>query len=112
MIQFVKTFYAVTLISFLLSCQAFSAAEHQKNGMIVLTDIEADPDDTESLVRLLLYSNIIDVKGLIATTSTHQRSAIHPESIVRVIHGYGKVRANLMKHEPGFPDAESLLSIV
>lgn len=28
--------------------------------LVVLTDIEADPDDSQSLVRLLLYSNRID----------------------------------------------------
>lgn len=112
MIHFMKTIFALTLFSFLLSCQVFSAEAHQKSRVIVLTDIEADPDDTESLVRLLLYSNVLDVEGVIATTSTHQRNAIHPESIERVIRGYGKVRANLLKHEPGFPDAESLLSLV
>jgi hypothetical protein len=41
----------------------------KKNRVIILTDIEADPDDTQSMVRLLLYSNQIDIKGLIATTS-------------------------------------------
>src|SRR5262245_40298296 len=41
--------------------------------LIVLTDIEADPDDTQSLIRLLLYSNVIDIQGLIATTSVHQK---------------------------------------
>jgi len=107
-----KTLIALTLFFFLLWCQAFSAGAHQKNRMIVLTDIEADPDDTESLVRLLLYSNVVDVKGLIATTSTHQRSAVHPESIERVIRGYGNVQPNLLKHEPGFPDAGSLLRLV
>jgi len=107
-----QTILALSLFSFLLSSPLFSAEAHQLNRAIILTDIEADPDDTESLVRLLLYSNLVDVKGLIATTSTHQRTAIHPESIIRVIHGYAKVRANLLKHEPGFPDAESLISLV
>ena len=31
----------------------------------VLTDIEADPDDTQSLIRLLLYSNQIEIEGLV-----------------------------------------------
>ena len=37
-----------------------------------MPDIEADPDDTQSMVRLLLYSNEIDIRGLIATTSVWQ----------------------------------------
>ena len=100
------------VIALVLSARTFCGPVDHKHRLIVLTDIEADPDDTESAVRLLLYSNVIDVKGLIATTSTHQRNAIHPESIERVIRGYGKVRANLLKHEPGFPDAGSLLNLV
>jgi len=83
-----------------------------KNRVIILTDIEADPDDTQSLVRLLLYANQIDIKGLIATTSVWQKDRIAPESIKKVIQAYGKVRTNLNKHEPGFPDANSLLSLV
>ena len=58
-------------------------AQNVRNRVIVLTDIEADPDDTQSLIRLLLYSNNIDIKGLIATTSTWQKSVIAPESIHR-----------------------------
>ena len=107
-----RTLFAPMLIPLLLSCQLLSGQAIQKHRAIILTDIEADPDDTESLVRLLTYANVIDIKGLIATTSTHQRNNVHPESIRRVIHAYGEVRANLMKHEAGFPDADSLLLLV
>jgi hypothetical protein len=110
--KFMKTIFALMLFSFLLSCRSFSAAADQRNRAIILTDIEADPDDTESLVRLLLYSNVIDIKGLIATTSTHQRNNVYPESILRVIQAYGKVQANLLKHEPGFPEADALRLLV
>ena len=92
--------------------QSLSAPAYQKNRVIILTDIEADPDDTESLVRLLLYSNVIDIKGFIATTSTHQRTKVYPESIKRVIQAYGKVQPNLNKHEAGYPDADALLTKV
>jgi len=88
------------------------AQENQKQRAIILTDIEADPDDTESMVRLLLYSNVIDLKGLIATTSVHQKNNVYPESIERVIRAYGKVQANLVKHEAGFPRVEALLALV
>jgi hypothetical protein len=92
--------------------QFLSAQENQRNRTIILTDIEADPDDTQSLVRLLLYSNVIDIRGIIATTSIHQRNSVHPESIRRVINSYGKIQANLIKHESGFPSAVTLLSLV
>ncbi len=84
----------------------------QKSRVIILTDIENEPDDLQSLVRLVLYSNVIDIKGIIATTSVHMKNDVHPESIRKVILAYEKVRPNLLLHEPGFPDAQSLLSIV
>jgi 5S rRNA maturation endonuclease (ribonuclease M5) len=100
------------LISIVLSCQSIYSQVNQKNRVIVLTDIEADPDDSQSMIRLLLYSNVIDIKGLIATTSVHQKNNIYPESIERIIHAYGKINANLLKHEPGFPASEALLKLV
>jgi hypothetical protein len=84
----------------------------KRSRLLVLTDIEADPDDTQSLVRLLLYANSIDIEGLIATTSVHQKSRVAPDSIRKVIQAYGQVQPNLEKHEPGFPPARTLLDRV
>ncbi|HQU83637.1 MAG TPA: DUF1593 domain-containing protein [Pyrinomonadaceae bacterium] len=84
----------------------------QKNRVIILTDIEADPDDTQSMVRLLLYSNEIDLKGLIATTSCWKKTSVAPESIRKVIAAYGKVQPNLVKHDRNFPTAETLAALV
>ncbi len=80
--------------------------------LLVLTDIEADPDDTQSLIRLLLYANEIEIEGIVATTSTWMRDVIHPESIERLLHTYGEVRPNLLLHDPAYPTAESLLAKV
>ena len=83
-----------------------------KNRTIILTDIENEPDDTESLVRLLLYSNEIDIEGIIATTSCWMPDAVHPQSISQVIQAYEKVQSNLKKHHPGFPEAKALYPLV
>jgi hypothetical protein len=80
----------------------------KKLNVIVLTDIEADPDDTQSLIRFLTYSNQWNVEGLIATTSIHQKARVASESIVEVVGAYEKVQANLERHEKGFPAAEFL----
>ncbi len=80
--------------------------------MIVLTDIENEPDDTMSMVRLMLYSDVIEIQGLIATTSIHMRTSVWPDSIRGVIGAYGKVRDNLLKHDPNYPTAEALLAVV
>lgn len=83
-----------------------------KARLIVLTDIEADPDDTQSLVRLMLYSNEIDIEGLVATTSIHMRGEIHPDSIRAILDAYDKVRANLLLHAPNYPATAALRSVV
>jgi hypothetical protein len=80
--------------------------------LIVLTDIENEPDDTQSMVRLLLYSNVIDLQGLIATTSTHKRTSIAPESIRAVVRAYSKVHGNLLKHESNYPRPEVLEALI
>ena len=85
--------------------------EHAQR-LIVLTDIEADPDDTQSLVRLLLYTDEIDLKGLIATTSTWKRTSVAPDSIRAVIRAYAKVHGNLLQHDPRFPSPAALQSLV
>jgi hypothetical protein len=87
-------------------------APSKPHRVIVLTDIEADPDDSQSLIRLLLYANQIDIQGFIATTSVHQPGKVVPETIHRTLDAYGQVRPNLLKHEAGYPTAEALRGLV
>ncbi|MBN7810777.1 DUF1593 domain-containing protein [Algoriphagus sp. H41] len=84
----------------------------EKERIIVLTDIENEPDDAMSLVRFLTYSNQWDVEGLIATTSIHQQNEIATWRIHEILDAYGKVRDNLEKHEQGYPSADYLRSVV
>lgn len=87
-------------------------ANADKQRLIVLSDIGADPDDTESMVRLMLYSSEIDIEGLIATTSCWQPTVVQPDRIRAVIKAYGKVRGNLALNEAGYPQARDLLALV
>lgn len=103
------------ILPFLFTFLLFSTASGQpvqKHRLIVLSDIEADPDDTQSFIRLLLYANEIDLKGLIATTSVWQKQKVAPESIRKLIRAYGKVQPNLLRHAPGYPPAQALLALV
>ena len=43
-------------------------AQSEKARIIVTTDITNEPDDQESLVRLLAYANDFDIEGLIGST--------------------------------------------
>ena len=79
------------------------AQANKKHRVLVLTDIEADPDDAQSMVRFLIYCNEWNVEGLIATTSIHQKTRVAPESICKIIDAYKIAHPNLLKHEKGYP---------
>jgi len=108
-----KKLISAFMLSLLIAHGTFIKAQDiQKNRVIILTDIENEPDDSQSLIRLVLYSNVIDIKGIIATTSVHMKNEVHPESIQGIIQAYEKVQPNLLKHEADFPDAGTLLKVV
>ena len=106
----VVVFCAFSIALFTTTCS--SAQTATKDRLIVITDIGNEPDDFMSMVRLMLYTNLIDIEGLIASTSIHQSKKVSPELIEKVINAYGKVQPNLLKHEPGFPAAQKLLSLL
>ena len=92
-------------------CSSSSAAEY-KPRILVLTDIENEPDDAMSLVRFLTYCNQWDVEGLVATTSVHQKDKTAAWRIREIVEAYDQVRDNLLVHESGYPTAEYLLSVL
>jgi len=83
-----------------------------KPRLLVLTDIGNEPDDSESMVRLLLYANELDIEGLVATTSTWLKDKVHPELIEERVRAYGEVLPNLRVHAGGYPDAAGLMSLI
>ncbi len=82
-----------------------------KPRLFVLTDISNEPDDEESMVRLLAYANEFDFEGLVATTSTWLRETTRADLIHRQIEAYAEVRGNLLKHAAGFPSAAALRAV-
>jgi hypothetical protein len=76
--------------------------------VVIISDIGNEPDDQMSFVRLLLYSNEIDLEAMIASTSTWQRKATHPETMHSIVQAYGMVRPNLLLHAKGWPATEYL----
>jgi hypothetical protein len=86
-----------------------------KCRVFVMTDIstleagKGEPDDTQSLVRLLLYANEMDLVGFAATYTVHTEG-VNPDYIRQIIGYYGQVHRDLLRHDPGFPPVEKLLS--
>jgi hypothetical protein len=84
--------------------------------LLVLTDIGGDPDDQQSMIRLMLYANEFDLEGLIATASgipgELKESVTKPHLIREIVEAYGQARPNLIKHAEGYPTAGDLLARV
>ena len=73
------------------------AEDQGRHRVVVLTDMAADNDDSQSLVRLLLYSNEVDIEGLIATTSTFMMDRTNRWLIDGTLKAYSQVEAKSHK---------------
>lgn len=101
---------------FLLLAQAHYAtaqvAAKDKHRLIVTTDLGgSDPDDIQSMIHLLVCSNVIDIEGLISS----QAWVDDPDKTARiseVVEQFGEVLPRLKKHAEGYPDIDYLRSVV
>src|SRR5690242_13947012 len=89
----------------LLLPQVLAAGERPR--LAVLTDIGADPDDQQSLIRLMVYSNEFQLEALIATgceaPGDAKKARTQPQLILEIIAGYEQVLPNLRRHATGWP---------
>lgn len=70
----------------------------------------SDPDDIQSMVRFLLYTNDLDVEGLIASAGTRANIA-RKQNIIDILNVYDQVDENLRKHDKRYPTANQLRAI-
>lgn len=109
MLPIMKFISQILCLTLLVLLPGVSSARER---LFVLTDIENEPDDAQSLVRLLTYANHFDIEGLVATTSRHQKNQTAAWRIKEIVEAYRKVQPNLLLHESGYPSAEVLLSVL
>jgi hypothetical protein len=85
-----------------------------KPRLLVLTDIGGDPDDQQSLVRLLVHSNEFQVEAIIPEHwSEHKQTPEEQMARVRrCLAAYGQVRDNLAQHADGFPAEAHLQGVL
>jgi hypothetical protein len=100
----------ISLTTFGVTASEIRFEKIEKPRLLVLTDIENEPDDAQSMVRLMTYANLFEIEGLIATTSCWLRDKIADWRIHEIVDAYGKVRDNLLVHEAGYPPPEYLKS--
>jgi len=105
----------LSLLPLLLLLAVFAAAQPRPR-LFITTDIGGDPDDTQSLIRLLVYSNEFELAGLVASASGTpgelKEAIVRPDLIEELVQAYGEVAANLQRHDPHYPSADALLSLI
>ena len=80
----------------------FAGTGHPNPRLLVLTDISsltagvAEPDDGQSLIRLMLHANEFDIEGLIATSNLEHGQKTQPDLIRQVVDAYEKAHPNLL----------------
>ncbi len=88
----------------------------ERPRLAVLTDIGGDPDDQQSLVRLLVYSNEFEIEALVAssagTLGELKVATTRADLIKQTVAAYGKVRPNLQKHAANWPEPEQLVKVI
>jgi len=101
-----------TFVLLSLSLLSMNGLADDRPRLVVLTDIGGDPDDTQSLIRLLVFSNEFDIEALIASASGtpgELKEAVTRADLIRnVVDAYDEVHPNLAKHAAGFPTADDL----
>lgn len=106
-----------SLLAVLLSFVAFGltstvTATTPPPRLAVLTDIGGDPDDQQSMVRLMAYANEFRIELLVAsavrTNHAPHGPTTRPDLVRAIVDAYGEVLPNLRQHATGWPTATSL----
>jgi len=89
-----------------------------KPRLVVLTDMTSispgvrEPDDSQSMIRLMLYANAFDIEGLIASSGLQHGHVVRAEIIHKIVDAYGAVQPNLLLHDRDYPSADRLRSVI
>lgn len=86
--------------------------ESSRRRLFLLSDIANEPDDAQSLVRLLTYANEFQIEGLVATTSWWLNDTTRPDQMREIVGAYAESVGNLRKHASAWPDPDYLLSLI
>lgn len=74
-----------------------------KPRIINTTDLGADPDDEQSMVRQLVCANEFEIEGLIVATGCWKKDQSDTKMLDKIVDAYGLCVDNLKVHAEGFP---------
>jgi len=82
--------------------------ENLKPRILISSDIGGtDPDDNQSMIHLLMYSDLFQIEGLVASPYGFGRK----ENFLEMIDLYEKDLPQLKEHSNNFPDPDSLRGV-
>ena len=91
----------MVFFTLLLAGLSVSQAEMLKPRLVVLTDIapnDVEPDDMESMIRLLAHADLFEIEALVATTGWSNNGGRERIDLIRAaLDAYEKDLPNLMK---------------
>src|SRR5687768_16655160 len=103
-----------TLGLMLLCVVAGKIGAAERPRLAVLTDIGGDPDDQQSLIRLMVYANEFDLELMIAsaagTRGELKESITRPDLIRQIVDAYGAALPNLKRHASRWPEHAELVA--
>lgn len=86
--------------------------DNYKQRLIVTTDLGGtDPDDIQSMIHLLVCSNVIDIEGIISS-QVWADMPHHTDQLHKTVDHFGEVLPNLRRHAEGYPSEDYLHSII
>ncbi len=100
----------VTRVAVAQEVPSRSGNDHRPR-IITTTDLGADPDDEQSMVRLLVCANEFDIEGLIVSTGCWKKTQSDTRMLDKLVDAYDECIENLKAHADGFPSVEYLRSI-
>ncbi|MFY0688557.1 MAG: DUF1593 domain-containing protein [Cyclobacteriaceae bacterium] len=108
-------------ISFIIGClfisihssigQPNTVNAYTKPRVVITTDLGADPDDEQSMVRQLVSANEFDIEGLIVATGCWKKNQSNTDMLDKLVDAYASSYPNLKIHANGYPTPEYLRSI-
>lgn len=104
-----KRFIYIIILIFGINCFNAQKSTVEKPRILISTDIGGtDPDDNQSMIHLLMYSDKFNIEGLVSSPSFGNGSK---SEILKMIDFYEKDLPKLKKHSAEFPTPKYLRSI-
>jgi cellulose-binding protein len=104
-------YLVLVVVTGLVAIARLSVAD-ERPRLAVLTDIGGDPDDQQSLIRLMVYCKEFQIEALLATASGTpgelKKAVTRADLILEIIDGYERVLPNLQRHATGWPTPDAL----